>query len=555
MWVRFLLGAQSVRHFVRAVGATVPRRGRTKISRILCVTTSVSHHVNGKYMNQELTQINNSKIPDFVTRVTETLEKSGFEAFLVGGCVRDLIMGREPKDWDVTTNAKPEEIIPLFEKTIYENKFGTVGVCLPAQASLPVQAGIPIVSGETKYHIVEVTTYRIETNYTDFRHPDEVKFSDKIEDDLKRRDFTMNAMAYNISKGHLIDLYKGQKDIKDRVVTTVRKPNDRFNEDALRMLRAIRFSTELNFAVSHETMESIVRNSALLKNISFERIRDEFNKIIMSDNSVVGITMLEKLGLLKYIVPELEEGIGCEQKGSHIYDVWEHSLYALDNATKKKWPLEIRLSALFHDIGKPRSRRKGIKKEYTFYGHEVIGARIVKQIMERLKYPKDTAEKILSFTRNHMFFSDTEKITLSAVRRVIQHVGKDNIWDLMKVRECDRVGMKKAEAPYRLRKYFAMIEEALHDPISVGQLAIDGEYMIETLHMKPGPRMGWILSALLEEVLDDPGINTKEHLSELVKSLDMLGDAELKTLGERGKEKKEKLEEVEIEKLHKKHGV
>lgn len=154
-----------------------------------------------------------------------------------------------------------------------------------------------------------------------------------------------------------------------------------------------------------------------------------------------------------------------------------------------------------------------------------------------------------------MFFSDTEKITLSAVRRVVQHVGKDNIWDLMKVRECDRVGMKKAEAPYRLRKYFAMIEEVLHDPISVGQLAIDGEYMINVLHMKPGPRMGWILSALLEEVLDDPVINTKEHLSELVKSLDMLGDAELKTLGERGKEKKEKLEEVEIEKLHKKHGV
>lgn len=154
-----------------------------------------------------------------------------------------------------------------------------------------------------------------------------------------------------------------------------------------------------------------------------------------------------------------------------------------------------------------------------------------------------------------MFFSDTEKITLSAVRRVVQHVGKENIWDLMKVRECDRVGMKKTEASYRLRKYFAMIEEVLHDPISVGQLAIDGEYMINVLHMKPGPRMGWILSALLEEVLDDPLINIKEHLSELVRSLDMLGDAELKTLGERGKEKKEKLEVEEISKLHKKHGV
>jgi tRNA nucleotidyltransferase (CCA-adding enzyme) len=251
----------------------------------------------------------------------------------------------------------------------------------------------------------------------------------------------------------------------------------------------------------------------------------------------------------------LEEGIGCEQKGGHIYDVWEHSLHALDNATRKKWPLEIRLSALFHDIGKPRSRRKGVKKEYTFYGHEVIGTRITKQIMERLKYPKDITEKVLSFTRNHMFFSDTEKISLSAVRRIIQNVGKENIWDLMKVRECDRVGMEKAEAPYRLRKYFAMIEEVLHDPISVGQLAIDGKIMIEELHMKPGPRMGWILNALLEEVLDDPKKNTKEHLTELIKSLDMLGDKELKTLGERGKEKKDELEKEEVKKLHEKHGV
>jgi putative nucleotidyltransferase with HDIG domain len=230
-------------------------------------------------------------------------------------------------------------------------------------------------------------------------------------------------------------------------------------------------------------------------------------------------------------------------------------LQALDHATGKNWPIEIRLSALFHDIGKPRSRRKGTKKEYTFYGHEVIGERMVKQIMERLKYPKVISERVTSFTRNHMFFSDTEKISLSAVRRIVQNVGKEYIWDLMKVRECDRVGMKKAEAPVRLRKYHAMIEEVLRDPISVGQLAIDGKYMMEVLHVKPGPRMGWILNALLEEVLDDPKKNNREHLGKLVKSLDILGDEELKALGERGKEKKEKLEEEEIEKLHKKHGV
>ncbi|MFA6386629.1 MAG: HD domain-containing protein [Candidatus Paceibacterota bacterium] len=492
--------------------------------------------------------INNSKIPDYVTHVTKTLEKADFEAFLVGGCVRDLIIGREPKDWDITTNANPEEIIALFEKTIYENKFGTVGVCVPINEENNV-------THVTKYHIIEVTPYRTEAKYSDFRHPDEVLFSKNIEDDLKRRDFTINALAYSLENGQIIDLYKGQTDIKDKVIRAVGKSDDRFQEDALRMLRAVRFSVQLDFAVSYETMQSIAENKDLIKNVSFERIRDEFTKIIESRNSMQGIGLLQKLGLLKYIIPELEEGIGCQQGGAHKYDVFVHLLEALNHASEKDWPLEIRLAALFHDIGKPKSRRAGTKKEYTFYGHEVIGARLAKQIMERLKYPKKSTDLVVSLVRNHMFFSDTEQISLSAVRRIVQRVGKEHIWDLMNVRECDRVGMSKSEAPYRLRKYHAMIEEVLRDPISVGQLAIDGKYMMEVLHMKPGPRMGWILSALLEEVLDDPTKNTKEHLGELVESLDMLGDAELKTLGERGKETKEKLEEEEIDKLHKKHGV
>lgn len=515
-------------------------------------------------MEKELEKINNSLIPKYVTRVTETLENSGFEVFLVGGCVRDLIMNREPNDWDITTNAKPEEIISLFDKTIYENKFGTVGVCIPKLSENVTCETTDIVSTsvspEIKYYIIEVTPYRIEAKYSDFRHPDEVKFSDKIEDDLMRRDFTINALAYNPNKGQVIDFYNGQKDIKDKIIRAVGNPTDRFNEDALRMIRAIRFSTQLGFALTNETIEAIADNSHLIKNISFERIRDEFIKIIMSDNPVVGLGLLSKLGLLKYIIPELEDGIGCEQKGEHIYDVWEHLLHALGHAGNKGWPLEIRLSALFHDVGKPKTRRwdgtkAGGKGKYTFYGHEVVGARMTKQIMDRLKFSQKTTDLVVKLVRSHMFFSDTEMISLSAVRRVVVNVGKENIWELMKIRECDRVGMKKKEAPYRLRKYHAMIEEVLHDPISVGQLAIDGEYMIKELHVKPSPRMGWILSALLEEVLDNPTKNTKEHLRELVKSLDMLGDNELKVLGERGKEKKDKLEEEEVVKLHKKHGV
>ena len=558
-----------------------------------------------------------SKIPKEVSHVTATLEKAGFEAYLVGGCVRDLVMGREPKDWDVTTNAKPEEIIKLFEKTVYENTFGTVGVCVPCETTSPGfqppspdrrGAGGEVIRETPEYDIVEVTPYRIEAKYSDFRHPDEVKFSNKLDDDLKRRDFTVNAMALS-SKGQLIDMFDSVKDIKDKTLRAVGKPDDRFKEDALRMLRAVRFSCQLNFSMSYETSESILKNADLIKKISAERIRDEFEKIIMSENPSTGIAMLQKFGLLKNIIPELEEGIGCEQLGEHIYDVWEHLLHALQHAADKHppaggWPLEIRLAALFHDIGKPRTRRLAgeqnvhertlgrsgddgqrkfstenfrgesgnillpkSKKKFTFYGHEVVGARMAKKIMERLKFPKKETELVEKLVRNHMFFSDTELITLSAVRRIIAKVGPADakalagkvenhpIWDLMKIRECDRVGMKKKEAPYRLRKYFAMIEEALRDPISAKQLKINGEFMMRELGIKPGPRMGWMLSALLEEVLDNPEKNTAEKLSEMVKSLDKLSDADLKALGDKGKEKKEELEDREIEKLHTKHGV
>ncbi len=508
--------------------------------------------------------IENSKIPDYVTHVTSTLENSGFEAFLVGGCVRDLLINKTPKDWDITTNAIPEEIIPLFEKTVYENTFGTVMVCVPKVSPETVKnvsrETIGDVTHVTEYDIVEVTPYRKEANYIDNRHPDQISFSKNVQDDLKRRDFTINAIAYNISKGQLIDEYKGQIDLKDKVVRTVGDASERFNEDALRLLRAVRFSTQLDFALSNETATAVFENASLLANISAERIRDEFTKIIESNNAGAGVGLLVQLGLMKHIVPELEEGIKCEQKGEHIYDVFEHMNHALIHAGEKGWPLHIRLAALFHDIGKPRTRRwdgtkAGGAGKYTFYGHEVVGAHMVKKIMQRLKYPKDITELVTKLVRYHMFFSDTETITLSAVRRTIANIGRDHIWDLMNIRECDRVGMKKKEAPYRLRKYHAMIEEALRDPISVSQLKVDGKYLMNELKMKAGPRMGWMLHALLEEVLDDPKKNEIEYLSARVGELDKLSDADLKVLGEQGKEKKGELEEAEIETLRKKHGV
>ena len=496
-------------------------------------------------------EINREMIPEYVTHVTETLQNKGFEAYIVGGCVRDLVLGATPKDWDVTTNAKPEQIQGLFEKTVYENRFGTVAVGILTPTSD---------EDEQKYNFVEVTTYRKEAGYSDNRHPDKIEFSETIEEDLERRDFTINAMAYDISKGHLKDIYGGLKDITDKVVRTVGNADERFSEDVLRVLRAIRFSCQLGFAISYETLDSISRHSDRLSNISHERIRDEFTKIIMSNDPLGGISLLVKLGLNKHIIPELEEGVGCEQKGEHIYDVFEHLLHALGHAAEKDWALDIRLAALFHDIGKPKTRRwdgtkAGGKGKYTFYGHEVVGAKMARKIMERLKFPREITEKVYTLVRYHMFFSDTEAITLSAVRRTIVNVGRENIWDLMKVRECDRVGMKKKEAPYRLRKYHAMIEEALRSPTSVGMLKIDGNYLMDDLHMKPGPRMGWILHALLEECLDDDSKNTVSYLKDRVLELEKLSDKELKDMGESGKQAKAEKEDEELGEIRKKHGV
>lgn len=498
------------------------------------------------------------KIPDYVTHVTKTLQNAGFEAFLVGGCVRDLILGRDIKDWDITTNATPDQIQSLFEKTVYENSFGTVAVCLPTgQAGLPKDD-----TTEGKYYIVEVTPYRKEGKYTDFRHPDEVSFTRNINEDLARRDFTVNALAFDPIKDNFIDLYKGQEDIKDKVIRAVGSADERFKEDALRMLRAIRFSTTLGFAIENDTISAIANNADLIEHVSNERIRDEFMKIIESPNPAIGISMLQKLGLLKHFIHELEEGIGCEQGGAHIYDVFEHLLGAVQHAADKGYSTNVRLSALFHDIGKPRTKREpGGRSKPTFYGHEVVGAKMTKKILERLNVSRETVSYVTNMVRRHMFFSDTEQITLSAVRRVVANVGPDNIWQLMQVRECDRVGMKKAEAPLRLRKYHAMIEQVLRDPISVGQLKIDGNDILRILHdlpagrQEPGPHIGWMLHALLEEVLDDPEKNTLEYLEGRVKDLDELDNETLKTLGEKGKRAKDEAEGEEIAELNKKHSV
>ncbi|MEK7612741.1 MAG: CCA tRNA nucleotidyltransferase [Patescibacteria group bacterium] len=485
-----------------------------------------------------------SKIPPEIKAITDTLEAAGFEAWVVGGCVRDLLLGRKPKDWDITTNATPEQIQAAFENTFYTNEFGTVGV---------VQEGIE----DETLKIVEITPYRVEGKYSDARRPDSVAFSTKIEDDLKRRDFTINALAFSPSKGQLLDLYEGIKDIKDNLVRAVGEPGDRFAEDALRILRAVRIAAELDFTIEPKTKDAIVKWASQLEKISKERIRDEFVRIVMSDKPMKALILSHGLGLLRFIMPEIEEGVGIEQNQAHSYDVFEHSVRALQHAADKGWPLDVRIAALLHDVGKPRARRFAEDKhDWTFHGHEVVGAKMTRKILENLKFSRETVEKVTVLIRWHMFFSDPDKITLSAVRRIVSNVGKDNIWDLINLRICDRIGTgRPKEQPFRLRKYQSMIEQALRDPISVGMLAIDGKRLMAVTHETPGPRLGWMLHALLEEVLDDPTKNTADYLEGRSQELSKQGDAELRKLGEGGKEKREEAEEAEIKDIQKKYFV
>lgn len=483
-----------------------------------------------------------TKIPDVIRETAKTLENKGFEAFLIGGCVRDLLINREPKDWDLTTNATPEQIQNIFPETFYENSFGTVGV----------KTGSEI---ET-LKIVEVTPYRLEGKYSDKRHPDAVQFSQHLEDDIKRRDFTMNAVAYNISKGQIIDLYKGQDDIAAGIIKTVGDPKARFEEDALRMLRAIRFSAELGFMINTETQNAIFELKRFMNNVSRERIRDEFTKIIMSKSPMIGLIMVQKLGILSFISPALEEMVGVIQnKQAHLYDVWEHSLRALQHGADKNLDITIRLAALFHDIAKPQTKRVSGDKT-TFYGHDVVGAKVTRETLSNLNFSKEIIEKVTNLVRWHMFFSDTEEITPSAVRRLIRNVGKDNIWDLMELRKCDRIGSgRPKEEPYRLRKFESMLDEVMSDPIDVTMLKINGNVLMRDIGLEAGPKIGYILHALLEEVLDDPEKNTEEFLVKRSKEMSEMNIDSLKSLGETGKEAKKEAQEAEIKEIRGKRGV
>lgn len=472
-------------------------------------------------------------IPKEVKSVIDKLIKKGFEAFIVGGCVRDFLREVEPKDWDVTTNAKPEEIKKVFAKSFYENKFLTVTV--------------QTASENPQLKEIEVTTYRSEAKYTDKRHPDEVKYAKTVKEDLARRDFTVNAIALSLAEpgsAKLIDPYDGQKDLKVKIIRTVGKPEERFGEDALRMMRAVRFATTVGdgWKIEPETGQAIQKNAPWLRAISKERIRDELMKIIASEKAADGIELLRGLGLLKYIIPELEEGYGVGQNKHHIYECYKHSLLSLKYAAEKGFNEQVRLAALLHDIAKPRVKR-GEGQDATFYNHEIVGAKMVAAILNRLKFSNKDIEKITKLVRYHLFYYNVDEVTESSVRRLVRQVGSESMEELLQVRMADRIGsgVPKAE-PYKLRHLKYTIEKVSKDPISVRMLKVNGDGVMQKLGIGSGPKIGQILDILLGNVLNDPDNNKKEWLVKEIEKLGKLDDRELRDLAEKGRKERESLE-------------
>lgn len=455
------------------------------------------------------------KIPQRILNISEKFIDAGFEIYLVGGCVRDLLHERNVTDWDLTTNATPNQMLELFPDSVYENDFGTVGL-----KNLDLE--------ESEHTgLVEVTTFRTEKGHTDRRHPDKVEWGKTIEEDLGRRDFTINAIALKISNfkfpisNQIIDPFSGQDDLKSKLIRAVGDPKKRFKEDALRLMRAIRFASQLGFSIEEKTLHEIKSDAELLSEISKERIRDELIKILASSYPYEGMLLLKNTGLLRFIIPELLEGIGVSQVRPgrhHTEDVFTHNLLSL-KYTPASDPV-VRLAALIHDIGKPRVRSEDEEGLVIFYNHEIAGARLAREIASRLRFSKKEIEKIQTLVRWHMFTVD-EKITDAAVRRFIRRIGVENVSDMMDLRVGDRLGggTQTAES-WRLKLFKKRLDEQMApEPFSIKDLVINGKDVMNELKIKPSRRVGEILQKVFEEVDENLEKNNRDFLLKRIKEL------------------------------------
>ncbi len=451
------------------------------------------------------------KINQAALKIVTTLTKAGYEAWIVGGAVRDSLLSRETKDWDVTTNARPEQMMPLFADSFYDNTYGTVMVAgkhLKEQFDLSADSTLDEV-------IFDITTYRTEHGYSDKRRPDSVVWGKTVEEDLARRDFTVNAIAMGVN-GELIDPYSGEADLKNGVIRAVGNPSERFQEDALRILRAVRLGAELGFVIESKTLAAIKETSLNLKHISWERIGAEVMRVLGSPNPADGVLLMASTGILDIVMPEMLATRQVQQGGHHVYDVFTHSIEAL-RACSSPDPV-VRLATLLHDVDKPVVAKPGGERGVTFYGHEVSGARTAKRIAERLRLSKKDQDRVFTLVRWHMFVYEP-KMTDASIRRFIRRVGKENIHDMMALRIGDRVGGGSKATSWRLTELQKRIGEQFYEPLSLKDLKVSGADVMRVLAISPGRKVGEILNTLFEEVIEDSHKNDKEYLEKRVKEL------------------------------------
>ncbi len=438
---------------------------------------------------------------DTMSMIVSKFSDSGFECYLIGGSVRDLILGRKVYDYDFATNARPEQVQKLFRKVIPTGiKHGTVTL-LKSNKSF------------------EVTTYRADGKYIDGRRPESVSFSETLEEDVLRRDFTINGLAYDLLNGKIIDYVNGLRDIEHGIIRTIGDPVERFNEDGLRPYRACRFTSKLEFTIDEETFKAIGRTLEIARKVSIERVRDEFKKILETKRPSIAIEYLRTSGLLGIFLPELVNCHDIEQNKFHIFDVYRHSIYSCDAAPQNN--LVVRLAALLHDIGKTPTRRTGNDGDYTFYNHEVISAKMTRRIMKRMRFSNEEISKVNNLVLNHMFHY-TDDWTDGAVRRFMRKVGVENIEELFILRQADRKGNGSRNGlPAPILRLHRRIEQVISDDnaMTVKDLDINGHVLMEELGLVPGPEIGRILNALLEMVLDDPALNRKDLLLEKAREI------------------------------------
>lgn len=459
------------------------------------------------------------QVPLTLKKLSSIFDNAGFELYLVGGAVRDIILKKKASDWDCATNAKPEQVMKLFKRVIPTGiEHGTVTVLFDNTQ-------------------IEITTYRTESDYSDGRHPDKIEYTSCIEDDLSRRDFTMNAIAINLKDGKILDLFEGENDIKKKIIKTVGDPLERFNEDGLRPVRAIRFATQLGFEIEEKTLEAISKVYDKIQKVSIERFNTEFTKLLMSSYPSKGIKLLEKTGLLNIFIPELAECrnvIQADARGFHQFDVLDHLIYSLDGAFVKDCRLELRLAALFHDVGKPLVRKEEKRllptgeetTIYTFFNHEKKSKEIAQKVLLRLRFPNKVIEDVCHLIENHMFHYESSW-TDSAIRRFIVRVKPEYINDLFDLRYADVYGMTNSTVQVgnnlwtqNLLEFKDRINKSIaeQNAFSIKDLSVNGSDLIN-IGIKEGKIIGSILKELFEVVTEDPKQNNKDTLLEIAKNL------------------------------------